>query len=204
MHSEPPARDLADALNWVPGALDLPRAGRASVPADLPPTYIDLVALIGAGEGFVGHEYLRLFALDQLLWVNDAYGVGTYLPGHCMFGSNGCGEAYLFGPPTVAERAVIRVSFIPLDPDYVSQSWPSFDQFLLALVNAPPDNPDDPYPYTPDPDAIGKELHEVHPIALGGSPTDPANKVLVPVEKHAELVAFWNRTFNAIRQRAGA
>ncbi len=204
MHSESSPRNLADALNWVPGTLDLPLTGHAGAPPHLPQTYIDLVGLIGAGEGFVGHEYLRLFALTQLSWVNDAYGVDTHLPGHCMFGTNGCGEAYLFGPPTAAERPVIRVSFIPLDLDYVSQSWPSFDHFLLALVNAPPDSPDDPYPYTPDPDAIGKELHEVHPIALGGSPTDPANKVLVPVAKHAELVTFWNNAFKAIRQRAGA
>lgn len=34
--------------------------------------------------------------------------------------------------------------------------------------------------------------HEQHPIILGGSPTDPDNKLLVPLAKYAELVAWWN------------
>jgi hypothetical protein len=200
----PTQRNLADALNWICGPLELPRSPQAPPSPELPATYRKLLEHIGPGEGFIGHEYLRLFAIDQLPWVNDAYAIGTYLPGYYLFGSNGCGEAYLFGPSTPHERPVIRIAFVPLDMEYASKSWPSFGHFLFALVNAPPEFEDSAFPDTPNPDAVGMEVHEVHPIGLGGDPTDQKNKVLVPVQKHVELVSFWNKTFHAIRQRTRA
>lgn len=197
-------KQLAEALNWIPHDLALPLEPSAeAIPADLPPAYLEFLALIQPGEGFIGHRYLRLFALEQLPWVNTAYEVRTYLPGFFLFGSDGCGEAYLFGPASPA-RSVVTVPFIPLDLEYQSESWPSFDHFLVALAEAPPDCDSSTYPDTPDPKALGLEVHQVHPIVFGGHPTDPANTVLVPVEKHVELVSFWNRTYQGIRQRAGA
>jgi hypothetical protein len=202
MQSEP---QLADALNWVPTILDLPTyTGIEPVPSNLPSSYLEFLDLVHPGEGFVGYEYLRLFALEQLPWVNCAYQVATYLPGYYLFGSNGCGEAYMFGPPD-GERPVIRTAFVPLDLEYVSESWPDFPHFLLGLVSAPRQYDDSSYPDTPNPEAFGLEIHEVHPIALGGSPTDPANRLFVPVAKHAELVSFWNKTFPIVkRQRTRA
>ena len=46
-----------------------------------------------------------------------------------------------------------------------------------------------------NPAAVGMEVHETHPVCLGGSPTDPANKVLVPPTEHAELCRFWNSEY---------
>ncbi len=202
MQSEP---QLADAINWVPSSLNLPiEVTRAPLPTDLPSAYLEFLALVHPGEGFIGYEYLRLFALEQLPWVNAAYEVATYLPGYYLFGSNGCGQAYMFGPAN-GERSVVRIAFVPFDLEYVSETWPDFQHFLLGLVSAPSQFDDASYPDTPNPDAVGLEVHEVQPIALGGNPTDPANTILVPVEKHAELVAFWNKTFPIIkRQSAGA
>src|SRR5690606_37016888 len=39
----------------------------------------------------------------------------------------------------------------------------------------------------------GKQIHEIHPVKFGGSPTDPANKVALPPQEHARYTAFWNR-----------
>jgi hypothetical protein len=39
---------------------------------------------------------------------------------------------------------------------------------------------------------FGRVIHEIHPILLGGSPTDPKNKTFLPLPTYADAVAFWN------------
>jgi hypothetical protein len=39
----------------------------------------------------------------------------------------------------------------------------------------------------------GKEIHEIKPVILGGSPTDPANKTILTREQHMEVVRYWNK-----------
>ncbi len=181
------------------GRLDLPTAEARTLA--LPTSYLEFLDLVGPGEGFIGHEYLRLFAVEQLTWVNQAYAVEAYLPGHLLFGSNGCGEAYVFAQATT-QRRVLKIPFVPLDMEYADGEWDSFDEFLFFLVNAPAQDENSSYPETPNPEAIGKELHEIQPIALGGDASDPRNRAFVPVPQHCKLVTYWNKTFRAIRSRA--
>lgn len=45
-----------------------------------------------------------------------------------------------------------------------------------------------------DPEAYrGKQIHEIHPVKFGGSPTDPANKIALTPQEHYRLNAFWRR-----------
>jgi hypothetical protein len=39
----------------------------------------------------------------------------------------------------------------------------------------------------------GMEIHEVHPVKFGGHPTDPANKIVLPVKQHRLLNIWWYR-----------
>ena len=39
----------------------------------------------------------------------------------------------------------------------------------------------------------GKQIHEVHPVKFGGSPTDPVNKVPLSPREHAQYTRFWNQ-----------
>ncbi len=39
----------------------------------------------------------------------------------------------------------------------------------------------------------GTEVHEAHPVKLGGSPTDPANKFAVPDAPHDTFTTWWRR-----------
>jgi hypothetical protein len=43
-----------------------------------------------------------------------------------------------------------------------------------------------------DPHAKGKEIHEIHPVKFGGSPTDITNKVYLTPQQHRLYTAFWN------------
>lgn len=47
---------------------------------------------------------------------------------------------------------------------------------------------------------FGRETFEIHPIILGGSPTDPDNKAVLTREEHIEAVRYWNRIIRALRQ----
>ncbi len=41
-------------------------------------------------------------------------------------------------------------------------------------------------------DLAGKEIFEIHPIILGGNPTDPRNKTVLTREDHIKAVNYWN------------
>lgn len=47
----------------------------------------------------------------------------------------------------------------------------------------------------------GKEVFEIQPVILGGSPTDPANKVLLNREEHIKAVVYWNRVIKELREQ---
>jgi hypothetical protein len=38
----------------------------------------------------------------------------------------------------------------------------------------------------------GLQIHEIHPIKFGGSPTDLSNKIFLTPSQHAEYTNFWN------------
>jgi hypothetical protein len=47
----------------------------------------------------------------------------------------------------------------------------------------------------------GKEIFEITPVALGGSPTDLSNKTLLSREEHIKAVVYWNRVLARIRAK---
>jgi len=49
-------------------------------------------------------------------------------------------------------------------------------------------------------DLAGKEIFEVQPIILGGSPTDPTNKTVLTREDHIKAVNYWNSIIRDLRK----
>jgi len=49
----------------------------------------------------------------------------------------------------------------------------------------------------------GKEVFEITPVLLGGSPIDPSNKVLLTRDEHIEAVVYWNRIIKRLREERG-
>jgi hypothetical protein len=52
-----------------------------------------------------------------------------------------------------------------------------------------------------DANLAGKEIYEIKPIILGGSPTDPANKIALTREQHIEAVCYWNKIISDLRRQ---
>lgn len=46
------------------------------------------------------------------------------------------------------------------------------------------------------------EVHELHPVKFGGSPTAAENKVVIPAEVHYEFTAWWNDLQKNIESQA--
>lgn len=44
-----------------------------------------------------------------------------------------------------------------------------------------------------NPELAGKEIFEIKPVILGGSPIDPANKTALTREQHIRAVRYWNK-----------
>jgi hypothetical protein len=47
----------------------------------------------------------------------------------------------------------------------------------------------------------GKEIVEITPIILGGSPTDPSNKAAVSRQQHIEAARYWNKIITDLRNQ---
>jgi hypothetical protein len=157
----------------------------------LPEEYLAAVQEFGSREGFLGEEYLRLYRLEELVDLNLAYEVQTHFPEATIFGSNGLGEGFAF---RVGRPGVIQVPFVPLASEYLDSQGNTFADFVHSLAETGESS-------AYNPKTVGIEVHDIHPICLGGSPTDSANKALIPVAKHAEVCRFWNKAFRAVLAR---
>lgn len=185
------------APSWRPFASGF---SRSEVPrslfALLPNSDLAAVRSIGAREGFIGSRYVRLYALDELAAANEAYGVDTWLPGFWLIGSDGCGTAFLCDLKS-APVHVVECPFIPLDSDYFDRVHDNFELFLSTLVQAA--RASARAPIQPNPDTLGLEIHEKHPVVLGGDPTAPDNKMLLRPPERAKACTFFNRIFREVR-----
>ena len=50
-------------------------------------------------------------------------------------------------------------------------------------------------------DCAGKEVFEIQPVIVGGSPTDPANKAILTRQQHIEAVRYWNKVIRDLRTK---
>jgi hypothetical protein len=47
-------------------------------------------------------------------------------------------------------------------------------------------------------ECVGKEVFEIQPVILGGSPTDPGNKAILTRQQHIEAVRYWNKVVRGL------
>ena len=50
-----------------------------------------------------------------------------------------------------------------------------------------------------DPSLADKQIHEIHPVKFGGSPTDASNKIPLSQKEHTPLTNWWNLLMRSIR-----
>jgi cell wall assembly regulator SMI1 len=99
----------------------------------LPNDYKDFLRKANGGEGFIGENYLILWAAEELAQFNKEYQVQDYAPGLTLFGSDGGGEGFAFDTRS-NPAPIVQVPFIGMDLTYARPVAASFDQFLVKLA----------------------------------------------------------------------
>jgi hypothetical protein len=136
-----------EGKEMVERSLDSPGTFRGNAPASdaeidafakqsgitLPEEYVCFLRKMNGGTGFVGSNYVDLWAVDTLIEYNRGYGAGEFVPELLLLGSDGGGQALAFDRRN-RNWPVIMVPFIPLDIREAVIIAPSFDVLFGTLA----------------------------------------------------------------------
>src|ERR1700722_6383205 len=164
---------MTDFKALPPASAEDLRAAEQDLDKTLPNDYKAFLLKHNGGDGFIGTSYLILWKAEELSKLNDGYEVSKYAPGLLMFGSSGGGDGFAFDTRTSPFR-VMRVPFIGMsaaDEFLVARSFNG----LLKRMHEQMVHSSEPLPRS-EPTLRGKEIFEITPVILGGSPIDLENK----------------------------
>jgi len=99
---------------------------------NFPKEYSDFLMISNGGEGSVGQSYLRLWKLEELIELNEAYGVQDFAPGLLIIGTDGSDTAYCFDTRS-DDKPIVSVPFIGMDLSEVQSCGDNLIQFLGFL-----------------------------------------------------------------------
>ncbi len=180
----PPVSDSAIEAFELESSLQLPR------------DYADFLKTGDGGQGFIGNNtYLILWRLEEILEFNIAYEVHEDAPSLLLIGSDGGGEAFAFDTHS-SPWPVVQIPFVGMNRELIvilAPDFASFLEYLFQMPNGPRKVESSPF--------AGKEIFEIKPVILGGSPTDSANKVTLTREEHIEAVHYWNKLIRDLKKR---
>jgi cell wall assembly regulator SMI1 len=188
---------MPDFAGLPPASSEALRVAERDIGKLLPDDHKSFLLQHDGGEGFIGEEYLILWRAEELFNFNERYEVSKYAPGLILFGSTGGGDGFAFDTRTSPYR-VMQVPFVGMTNDEEFYVAGSFGE-LLAQMRATMDRSSE-LSRKSDPRSRGKEIFEIQPVLLGGSPTDLENKVVLTRDQHIELVRYWNNVVNDLRK----
>jgi hypothetical protein len=97
-----------------------------------PQEYYDFLLARNGGEGSVGHSYLVLWKVDEIIELNEAYGVKEFAPGLLIIGSDGGDTAYCIDMRSEI-KPFVQVPFIGMDLSEVQICSKKFEGFIDFL-----------------------------------------------------------------------
>lgn len=99
-----------------------------------PSDYKEFISFSNGAEGSIGENYLILWSIDEIIELNEAYGVNDFANGLVLFGSDGGDAAFAFDTRT-KESHIVTVPFIGMDLEAVKNCSKTFNGFLQYLLN---------------------------------------------------------------------
>ena len=102
----------------------------------LPRDYLAFLSLCGGGDGELGVDpgWFQLWPPAEVVELNQAYEVPTFIPGYTGFGSSGGGELLAFSPSGV----VVMVPFIGMAASEAIEIAASFTDLVRAFGRVAP------------------------------------------------------------------
>lgn len=151
-------------------------------PADL----VSFLQSYDAAEGYVVGGYLQVWPVGEMVDLNHRARIEDNIPGLVIVATDAGGDGYGLDRLT---RSFVLVPMIGMSTMQPVRIGTTFNQLLDWIADR---NPIATTQTSGPPATYGYVIYEKHPIILGGSPTDPANKVLISLDEYADVVAWWN------------
>lgn len=186
MNAKERLRSIGRSLTHQGPAEDTELVKVASEFPPLPIEYMDFVAEFDGAEGWVGDEYVSLWAVADLWRFNHGLRLDLDAPGLVLFGTNGGGEGFGFDTRGGGQR-VVMVPMIGMAWDLAIPQAEDFSQWLLGAAGRGKSSP-----IASQPPNTHMNVYEIQPIIFGGSPTDQANKKLIKLEDFIPVARWWN------------
>jgi hypothetical protein len=138
-------------------------------------------------EGWLGEDYVRVYAEADRQRIAELYQFGAFLPSYEPWGSWGL-DALCLG----SDGCLYTIDWIPLAESFRKQQYDSVADFEadIARLNEA----------TPTYEHFGKEVHFTHPLVLGGDPH--ASPVTLDQATHAEACCFFNKLYRELQTQS--
>lgn len=100
----------------------------------LPNDYKEIVKVLNGFEGSISNSYIVFWSVNELIELNEGYGVNDFAPGIFLFGSDGGNQAYGFDVRD-DEMRIITIPFIVMDIDDIEICGEDMNEFYQYLLN---------------------------------------------------------------------
>lgn len=129
-------------------------------------------------EGWLGEEYVRIYAAADRQRISTLYDFATFLPGYEPWGSWGL-DALCLGP----DSRLYTIDWIPLEEEYRRQRYDSIADLEADITRL--------HEAKTSYQHFQKEVHFLHPIVLDGDPK--AAPVMLDQDTHAKACCYFNK-----------
>lgn len=137
-------------------------------------------------EGWLGEEYVRVYADKDRQRIADLYDFATSLPGYEPWGSWGL-DALCLGP----DSRLYAIDWIPLEASRRKLKYASIPEFEADIVRLREASP--AYMH------FRMEVHFAHPLALGGD--SKATPVMIDQATHAKACQLFNKVCARVKNQ---
>jgi len=100
----------------------------------LPDDYKEIVQVLNGFEGDVSNSYIMFWPVNELIELNEGYGVSEFAPGIFLFGSDGGNQAFGYDLRD-NEMNIITIPFIVMDLDDIEMCGKDMNDFFKCLLN---------------------------------------------------------------------
>ena len=99
-----------------------------------PKDYLEFITFSNGAEGNIGENYIIIWPIEDIVELNDSYGIEDFIKGLILFGSDGGNTAFAFDTRT-NEAKIVTVPFIGFELNEVTTCSNTFKRFLKNFLN---------------------------------------------------------------------
>lgn len=133
-------------------------------------------------EGWQADSYLIIFSKSEMQSLTEAYGINLLIPGYSLVGLDSWDDFIVKN----SNGDMFTIPTVPAIPKYLKPFHLKLEQIKL----------------TPDERLVGKIKWYVKPVVFGGDPQIGDNVMWISIEKHTEVVKWWNQKYKELTEKS--